>query len=297
MKLDVFTVDAFTSRPFSGNPAAVIPLLQMLDEKTLQQVASELNLSETAYVAPLAEGKASWQECDRFSLRWFTPTNEVPLCGHATLATSHVLLHCLGNSNTRLKFETKSGTLVARRDDHCIILDFPANPPETLTPAEETQLSELVKVASGGLLVSQVLISRTTRKLLVRLHPSCTRQQLEALQLDTGDLLRQHDGSLVKGVILTLGAEDNGDPQPTAECHCYSRYYAPWNGIPEDPVTGSAHTVLGPYWAEQLGCTVLKCKQVSPRGGDVTVTVRNDGRVDLAGESTTVLQGHITLSG
>ncbi|MPC93242.1 Phenazine biosynthesis-like domain-containing protein 1 [Portunus trituberculatus] len=147
----------------------------MLDEKTLQQVASELNLSETAYVAPLAEGKASWQECDRFSLRWFTPTNEVPLCGHATLATSHVLLHCLGNSNTRLKFETKSGTLVARRDDHCIILDFPANPPETLTPAEETQLSELVKVASGGLLVSQVLISRTTRKLLVRLHPSCTR--------------------------------------------------------------------------------------------------------------------------
>lgn len=296
MKLDIFTVDAFTNRPFSGNPAAVIPLLQVLDEKILQQVASELNLSETAYVTPLAGGTAPWQECGRFSLRWFTPTNEVPLCGHATLATAHALLHCLGNSNTRLEFETKSGTLVARRDGRHIILDFPANPPEPLSAPEEARLAELLKVASGGFSVSQVLLSRTTKKLLVRLHPSYTRHQLEALQLDTEGLLRQHDGSLVKGVILTLGGEQAGDtPQQMAEYHCYSRYFAPWNGIPEDPVTGSAHTVLGPYWAGQLGCAVLKCKQVSRRGGDVTVTVRGDGRVDLAGEAVTVLQGHITL--
>lgn len=290
MKLDVFTVDAFTRTPFSGNPAAVIPMLQVSDEQTLQQVSAELNLSETAYVTPAAGGTRPWQECGRFSLRWFTPTNEVPLCGHATLATAHVLFHCLGNTNARLEFDTKSGVLVARRDGTLITLDFPANPPRPLDPAEEAQLAGLLKVASGGLPVSQVLLSRTSKKLLVRLHQSCSRQQLEALQMDVGDLQRRHDGSLVKGVILTLeGGQDEAD------YHCYSRYFAPWNGIPEDPVTGSAHTVLGPFWSEQLGRPSLKCRQVSPRGGDMTVTVRDDGRVDLTGEATLVMQGHITL--
>nr|XP_045623167.1 phenazine biosynthesis-like domain-containing protein [Procambarus clarkii]XP_045623169.1 phenazine biosynthesis-like domain-containing protein [Procambarus clarkii]XP_045623170.1 phenazine biosynthesis-like domain-containing protein [Procambarus clarkii] len=305
MKLQLFTVDAFTDQPFSGNPAAVIPLTQVVEEEVLQRLAEELNLSETAYVSPKATPPATtqedpWVRCSRFTLRWFTPTTEVPLCGHATLATAHVLFHCLGNLSSRLEFETQSGVLVARREGHHIVLDFPANPPVPLTALEETQLARLLKVVTGDLQVKHLLLSHTTKKLLVSLH-ACTREQLETLQLDTGAILDLHDGSLVKGVIFTtrgtqtLASSTQAGELDPSEYHCVSRYFAPWNGIPEDPVTGSAHTVLGPYWSKELGITTLRCRQCSARGGDVRVTVRPDGRVDLAGRATTLIQGYITL--
>ncbi|XP_071547372.1 phenazine biosynthesis-like domain-containing protein 1 [Panulirus ornatus] len=300
MKLQIFTVDAFTDQPFSGNPAAVVPLLEPVEDGILQNLAAEMNLSETAYVSPTGVREKPWVKCARFRLRWFTPTREVALCGHATLATAHVLFHCLGNTNSQLEFETQSGVLVARKNGRDILLDFPGNPPAPLTAEQETQLSPLLQVVTGGLPVGQLLISHTTKKLLVRLHHSCTRGDLEALRVEPGSFLSLHDGSLVKGVILTIRGDLSGNipqdsPSHQPQYHCFSRYFAPWNGIPEDPVTGSAHTVLGPYWSQELGITTLKCRQCSPRGGDMNVTVRQDGRVDLAGRTTTLLQGHVTL--
>lgn len=302
MKLHLFTVDAFTDLPFCGNPAAVVLLSQVVEEHKLQKLAKELNLSETAYVKPLVStAEDPWVHCSRFTLRWFTPTTEVPLCGHATLATAHVLFHSLGNTSHQLEFETQSGLLVARRDGHYIVLDFPANPPTPLTPSEETQLASLLKVVSSGLQVEQLLLSRTTKKLLVRLHHSCTREQLEALRLDSAAWMSLHDGSLVKGIIMTTrgNLEVTNNLQEAqknpSEYHCLSRYFAPWNGIAEDPVTGSAHTVLGPHWSQELSISKLRCRQCSPRGGDVLVTVRTDGRVDLSGQAVTIIQGHVTL--
>ncbi|KAK3891194.1 hypothetical protein Pcinc_004909 [Petrolisthes cinctipes] len=299
MKVQVYTVDAFTDKAFSGNPAAVVPLMQPLGEETLQQVAAELNLSETAYVVPIplevTDTADLWHTHGRFSLRWFTPTNEVPLCGHATLATAYVLFHCLGNKKEQLEFETLSGVLVARQEGSHIVLDFPSNPPRPLTQEEEVALTSLVKAAAGDLKVEQVQLSPTTKKLLVRLNNSCTRQQLEAVRPDPSSLLTLHNGSMVKGVILTLKGELTGKDKGPPGYHCFSRYFAPWFGIPEDPVTGSAHTVLGPYWSQELHTTTLSCRQVSHRGGDVVVRVRGDGRVDLSGLAINVLQGWLHL--
>ncbi|XP_042862252.1 phenazine biosynthesis-like domain-containing protein [Penaeus japonicus] len=300
MRLQIFTVDAFTDQAFSGNPAAVVPLLEPLEEQTLQKLASELNLSETAYVSPIGDDIEPWVTSSQFNLRWFTPTNEVPLCGHATLATAHTLFSSLGNKSSRIEFKTKSGLLVARKDGSNIILDFPANPPEPLTAEQRTDLDVLVKGVVNDLLVDTVLLSHTTKKLLVKLHSSCTRKDLESLKPDTALLLSLHNGSLVKGVIVTLSGGLQGEVSEdcfveSQNYHCLSRYFAPWNGIPEDPVTGSAHTVLGPFWSKLLGMTRLKCRQCSPRGGDLIVSVREDGRVDLAGKATTVIQGNISI--
>ncbi|XP_063604521.1 phenazine biosynthesis-like domain-containing protein 1 [Penaeus indicus] len=296
MKLQIYTVDAFTDQPFSGNPAAVVPLLEPLEEQTLQNLASELNLSETAYVSPTGSDTEPWVTSSQFTLRWFTPTNEVPLCGHATLATAHTLFNCLGNRNNRLEFKTMSGVLVARKDGSNIILDFPENPPEPLTAQQRTDLDVLVKGVVNDLHVDTVLLSHTTKKLLVKLHSSCTRRDLESLKPDTASLLSLHNGSLVKGVIVTLSGGLQGEMSEDSQLyHCISRYFAPWNGIPEDPVTGSAHTVLGPFWSKQLGITRLRCRQCSPRGGDLIVSVRGDGRVDLAGKATTVIQGLVSI--
>lgn len=315
MKLQIFTVDAFAEVPFGGNPAAVVPHTQDLEDDTLQKLASEMNLSETAYVSPvkgaeIAGGEDAWAENgERFSLRWFTPTNEVALCGHATLATAHVLFHHLGNKNKQIQFETMSGVLLARKSGENIVLDFPANPPEELHPTLKADLANLVKALVGDMVLKELRISHKTKKLLLRLDDSYTRQDLESLCPDTGVLLSLHDGSVIKGVIVSLRGllslkeekeeeeekKNVGKLQTEKQYHILSRYFAPWNGIPEDPVTGSAHTVLGSYWAEQLGRSNLKCRQCSPRGGDIDVNIRDDGRVDLAGKATTVIQGQISI--
>ncbi|XP_066955301.1 phenazine biosynthesis-like domain-containing protein 1 isoform X2 [Macrobrachium rosenbergii] len=312
MKLNIFTVDAFAHKPFAGNPAAVVPLTQTLQDSALQDIARELNLSETAYVIPvngsaITDENCSWAESCRFSLRWFTPTNEVPLCGHATLATAHVLFRHLGNTNNQIEFETKSGVLLARRSGEKIVLDFPKNPPCELHPTLKADLAGLVKAAvRDDLPVKELKISHETKKLLIRLADSCTRKDLESLRPDTGLLMSLHDGTVIKGVMVTLRGRlpleeeveekvINDEEQDSKQYHVLSRYFAPWNGIPEDPVTGGAHTVLGPYWSEELGITTLKCEQCSPRGGDLEVTIRSDGRVDLAGRATTVIQGSINI--
>ncbi|XP_063600537.1 phenazine biosynthesis-like domain-containing protein 2 [Penaeus indicus] len=303
MQLQIFTVDAFAKKPFSGNQAAVVPVTENLDDATMQKIASEMNLSETSFLVPLnADGPDEWKTCSNFSLRWFTPVTEIVLCGHATLAAAHVLFQNLGNTNNKLEFQTLSGTLVARKEGDLILLDFPENEPLSLTSEEEQELSPLVEAALGAARAEArtVAIARALKYLMVQLDDSCTRHDLEALRPDARAMERLHDGSKVKAVIVCVKGRLEEEQKVAKEGErkerdVWSRFFAPWYGVDEDPVTGSAHTVLGPFWSRRLGKKELLCHQCSPRGGEVTVKTRGDGRVDIIGQAVTVISGHITL--
>jgi PhzF family phenazine biosynthesis protein len=243
-----------------------------------------MNLSETAYVSELT-GQGTFKEGTRFGLRWFTPTLEVNLCGHATLATAKVIFDGVGNPSDTLSFETLSGVLVVTRTAAGgISMDLPKNAPVDET-AEKHQA--LIKLTVGDLPIEACFYSPTTKKLGLCLAPSVNREQLEALRPDTKAMQASTSNAIVTGVMVTMaGATQPGDYD------MLSRYFAPWNGIPEDPVTGSAHTVLGPYWRNRLGKTTLKARQCSPRGGDLMVTVEDDG-VTVAGSGYIVMSGSI----
>ncbi|XP_029419210.1 phenazine biosynthesis-like domain-containing protein 1 [Nannospalax galili] len=260
MKLPMFIVDAFTARPFRGNPAAVC----LLDRVTLRS-QSFLMCPDTLglwFPCTVSDGCGTYQgasaelstlpvatqaNSSRFGLRWFTPVSEVPLCGHATLASAAVLFHKIGNTNSTLTFVTLSGELKARRADDGIVLDFPLYP---TFPQDVHEVEDLIKAAIGDTLVQDVQYSPDTQKLLVRLSDSYNRSFLETLRVNTETLPQIENTVKVKGLILTLKGEPGGQ---TPAYDFYSRYFAPWVGLAEDPVTGSAHTVLSSYWSEQLG--------------------------------------------
>ncbi|HEX2250061.1 MAG TPA: PhzF family phenazine biosynthesis protein [Gemmatimonadales bacterium] len=254
-------VDAFTDRPFSGNPAAVCLLSSAADPIWMQNVAREMNLAETAFVVRRPDG---------FDLRWFTPTTEVDLCGHATLASAHVLWEdgALEPSDVA-RFYTRSGILTASRDPDLIWLDFPATP---CGPAD--QPDDLQR----GLGTDAVYIGRTKFDYLVELPSEAA---VRALAPDLGMLARLP----VRGVIVTARSE--------SESYDFvSRFFAPGAGVPEDPVTGSAHCGLGPYWGRRFGKGRLVGYQASARGGTVVVDLRGD-RVRLGGQAVTVLRGEL----
>ncbi|XP_052782785.1 phenazine biosynthesis-like domain-containing protein 1 isoform X1 [Mya arenaria] len=304
-ELSIFTVDAFTAQPFTGNPAAVVlvPGSTDLPDVLQQTIASEMNLSETVYIRTLPDGGDFKTGC-RFGIRWFTPTNEVPLCGHATLASAAVLFFCQGNTNPTLTFESASGPLSARRTGSGITLDFPLNPVQPFTRA-----ANIIKLLSGASVITKsvwcprylvfsqeicepshvqdVQYSPATKKLVLRLQDNLSRDYLESLSPDTRSLQASDVSGDVKGVIVTL----KGTPE-AADYDFLSRYFAPWNGIPEDPVTGSAHTVLADYWRGQLGKSSFKARQCSPRGGDLGVAIVGD-RVELTGSACVVMRGHL----
>jgi PhzF family phenazine biosynthesis protein len=268
MSVPLYQVDAFTNAPFAGNPAAVCLLSTSRDADWMQDVAAEMNLSETAFLHPQRDGA--------YRLRWFTPTHEVDLCGHATLASAHVLW-----TDGRLapdaeaRFDTNSGRLTATRDDGWITMDFPADPPAPVEPPPA------LLDALG--LMDPLYVGASGRDYLLR----CTdAADVWALDPDVRTLAELD----TRGVIVTA----EGD---RAEVDFVSRFFAPGVGVPEDPVTGSAHCALGPYWAEQAGQVDLTGRQVSPRGG--TVRVRLDApdaeRVALAGQATTVLRGRLDV--
>ncbi|MGA4877025.1 PhzF family phenazine biosynthesis protein [Streptomyces lydicamycinicus] len=260
-----FIVDAFTDRPFAGNPAGVCLLDQPADAAWMQRVAAEFNLSETAFVHRTAE--------NTYGLRWFTPTVEVDLCGHATLATAHVL-HTTRSAtpDAPLHFTTLSGALTARQHSQgAISLDFPADAP-TATP-----VPPLLAEALGA---EPQWTGRARHDLLVELQDAATVRDL------TPDIAALADFS-GRAVIVTASAPNDTD-------HDFvSRVFAPAAGIPEDPVTGAAHCVLAPHWAERLGRTALNGRQLSPRGGRVGVDLRDD-RVTLLGHAVTVFTGELT---
>ncbi|XP_068806981.1 phenazine biosynthesis-like domain-containing protein isoform X4 [Struthio camelus] len=278
MQIPIFTVDAFTSRSFSGNPAAVCLLENDLNEDLHQKIATEMNLSETAFIRKL-HSVDDFTKSSCFGLRWFTPTNEVPLCGHATLAAAAVLFHIQKNKNAVLTFVTLSGELKARQAEDHIVLDLPLY----LTYPQ---------AAIGDMIVQDLRYSPDTKKLLVRLSDTYERSVLEELQVSAQDFLSAEKTGKVKGLILTLKGDSSGKHKGY---DFYSRYFAPWIGVLEDPVTGSAHAVLSSYWSEQLGKKEMLAFQCSHRGGELKISLHNDGRVDIAGQIAIVLKGNLTF--
>jgi PhzF family phenazine biosynthesis protein len=266
MALPLYLVDAFTDRPFAGNPAGVCLLTAPLPDDVMQNVAMEMHQAETAFLLPEGDG---WR------LRWFTPEVEENLCGHATLASAHVLFETgLLAPGATARFQTKSGLLTAAREAGPIVLDFPA------TPAEDHPASEL---ALKALSISPVFSGKTRFDLFFEV---ATEAEVRALAPDFAAL----EGVPYRGVIVTARA-DAGTPNDFV-----SRFFAPGCGVPEDPVTGSAHCALGPYWQARLGKADLVGYQASPRGGTVRVGCRGE-RVRLAGTAVTVVRGELTLPG
>lgn len=263
--IPLFGVDAFTTRPFSGNPAAVCLLEDDRPDEWKQSLAAEMNLSETAFVT---QGAAP----ELFELRWFTPTMEVDLCGHATLASAHVMWEKeIIPGASPVIFKTKSGDLVARKSDDGITLDFPRINPE---PAEAP--NGLIEAFGAGFKSAAImragsdyLIETDSAEDIKRLAPN-----LSALK-----------NVKTRGVIVT--ASGGG-------ADFVSRFFAPAAGIDEDPVTGSAHCALGPYWAPRLRKTSLSAKQLSRRGGELKVEVK-DERVILTGQAVTVWEGVVSV--
>jgi PhzF family phenazine biosynthesis protein len=276
--LSFYQVDAFTDQAFGGNPAVVCLATQPLNKRTLQAIAAEMNLSETAFVHPLDD--QAWPAVQTFSLRWFTPTTEVRLCGHATLATAAVLFRELGVRAEEIRFETRSGALMAQATEQGIALDFPAD----VVRARELPVGLLDALGVGKDAVENVVYARKTQNLLVHLE---TAALLRGLKPDFAELAEVTDVADVHGPIVTAAGVPPYD--------FVSRYFAPGVGINEDPVTGSAHTVLGPYWAERLGKTELFAYQASKRGGEVRVRVLPNERVQLVGQAVVVAEGVLRL--
>ena len=261
MALRIVQVDAFTSTRFSGNPAAVCVLPGPAEEKWMQSVAAEMNLSETAFLH---------REEGGFRLRWFTPTLEVDLCGHATLASAHVLWedgHLPRGEQAR--FISKSGLLTADARDEFIELDFPAGPTSPAEAPVDLALGLGVEFTFVGVTPFDYLVEVGSEAIVRALRPD-----MSALaRIDT------------RGVIVTARAT-------TSKYDFVSRFFGPRAGVPEDPVTGSAHCALGPYWQSRLGKDSFFAHQASARGGDVRVVVSGD-RVKLGGQAVTVLRGEL----
>ncbi|MDD5091065.1 MAG: PhzF family phenazine biosynthesis isomerase [Candidatus Wallbacteria bacterium] len=273
----IFTVDAFTGSPFAGNPAAVCLCSGVLPDRLMQDIATEMNLSETAFVTPL-----NFSEIDRetrFGLRWFTPAVEVDLCGHATLASACVLFERIGNTNETIVFETRSGDLPVRREKPGeFTLDFPENGQMKSCPIPGNLLQAL-KIPSA---VETIIEANTATLLLVL----ADEQEVKDVSPDYPELLRIDYAFPVKGLIVSAAGK---------KYDCVSRVFVPWEGIPEDPVTGSAHTILYPYWSKVLKKPVLRACQASRRGGEMLLRSGNPGRVLITGSAVTVIEGELAV--
>ena len=253
-----FEVHSFTDKVFHGNPAGVCPLEEWLDDSLMQRIATENNLSETAFFVPAG---------DHYDLRWFTPAIEVDLCGHATLASAYALFNHLGHESDFIKFHTQSGELAVWKDGKNVVMDFPSRPgepasaPDALVSGLGRDLDEVYKA----------------RDYLVVLN---TQEEILGLKLEFSELEKLD----CTGIIVTA---------PGDEVDFVSRFFAPQAGIPEDPVTGSAHATLTPYWAERLGKKHLYARQLSARGGELWCTQMDD-RVHIAGGATLYIQGFLS---
>lgn len=261
MTIPIYQVDAFAEKVFAGNPAAVMPLDDWLDEQVLQDIAMENNLSETAFMVKVDSG---------YELRWFTPTVEVDLCGHATLAAAHVLFEHLGHQEELVLFHTRSGELRVQRSGRQLSMDFPANELVS-TPVDlavchalgATASEALEPAAAGG----------------AALYVYEFEEDVAGLEPDPGALL----AASTRPIIVSA---------PGEECDVVSRFFGPQVGIDEDPVTGSAHCSLVPYWARRLHKNRLLCRQISTRGGSLDCELK-DGRVFMTGSAVTFMQGTV----
>jgi PhzF family phenazine biosynthesis protein len=261
-EIQIYQVDAFTNRPFTGNPAAVCPLDAWLPDETLLAIAAENNLSETAFFV---------RKGDHFDLRWFTPTIEVELCGHATLASGSVILNRIEPSWDKVSFQTRSGELVVKRaKGGAWSLDLPARPP--LPTIVTTDLVEALGARPTYALQSRDIVA----------------------VYDNADIVRHIKPDMARITALPTFAVAITAPgsHADADVDFVSRFFAPAKGVPEDPVTGSLHCTLVPYWAAKLGRKHLRARQVSARGGEIECTLENN-RVELVGDAVMVLEGRL----
>ncbi|MEO6914342.1 MAG: PhzF family phenazine biosynthesis protein [Chitinophagaceae bacterium] len=262
MKIDIYQVDAFTDKPFHGNPAAVCPLQEWLPDELMQQIALENNLSETAFFVP---------EGDGYRIRWFTPTIEVDLCGHATLASAHVLYSFLDYQKERINFESKGGILtVSKAGRDLYALDFPRN--------NAIMIPDPPRNILDGLNLRQAEVHKGRLDYMVVLN---TQEEIERLKPDFSLLAE----SPARGVVVTAPGNDSD---------FVSRCFYPQTGVNEDPVTGSAHTMSAPYWAKKLGKNKLSAIQLSARRGFLECQV-TELRVIMTGSAVTFLKGEITV--
>lgn len=261
MRIPLYQVDAFAARPFSGNPAAVCLLDDWLPEERLQEIAAENNLAETAFLV---------QKADVFELRWFTPTLEVELCGHATLASGWVVLHRLLRDLEEVRFRTRwRGELrVTRAEEGALRMDFPSLPPRECDPP--AALAEGLGAPPAEIWLADHYLA---------VYP--TEEEVGALAPEMGPLRKIGP----HGVIASA---------PGTDADFVSRFFAPAFGVDEDPVTGSAHCTLTPYWTQRLGAGPLKARQISPRGGELTCELAGE-RVLLTGEAALYLEGEVVL--
>ena len=259
MEMTLYQIDAFASKLFEDNPAAVCPLKDWLPDDVMQNIATENNLSETAFFVPQGNG---------FHIRWFTPASEVDLCGHATLASAFVLFDILGYKDSRIEFESRSGILTVSKDNEWLIMDFPAQPPVPCDTPEEI-VKAFNKVPLECLASEDYIVVFENEKDIASASPDF--EQLKKLGL--------------RGVAITA-TSDRYD--------FVARFFAPNYGIPEDPVTGSAYTQLTPYWASRLGSTRFSVKQMSARGGELTCEIVED-RVLISGKALKYMEGKIII--
>lgn len=261
MRIPIFQLDAFTARRFAGNPAAVMPMHSFLPDAVLQAIAAENNLAETAFLVP---------EGGDYRLRWFTPTTEVPLCGHATLASAAVVMERLEPGRSRVVFHTASGPLTVSRTNAGYLMDFPVRPFEPV--ATPPGLAE-------ALAVVPIEVVDDTFNYIALLE--CA-QLVRELAPDIAALARLDRC----GVVVTAPGDSSYD--------FVSRYFAPAKGIPEDPVTGGAHCALAPYWAKRLGKTTFHAYQASGRGGEIICRLAGE-RVELEGSCVFYLEGEVEI--
>ena len=261
MRTPIFQIDAFASRRFAGNPAAVMPLSSFLPDATLQSIAAENNLAETAFIVP--DGRD-------YRLRWFTPTTEVPLCGHATLASAAVVMERLEPGRDAVVFQSASGPLRVHREGAGYIMDFPARGSESVPTAPAF-------AAALGAVPVEVYANEFNYMVLLE-----SARVLRALAPDMAAIAQLDRG----GVIVTAPGDGDYD--------FVSRYFAPAKGIPEDPVTGSAHCMLAPYWAKKLGKNEFRAFQASPRGGEIICRLAGN-RVELQGVCVFYMEGEAEI--
>ena len=260
MNQPIYIVDAFTTKLFAGNPAAVCPLEKWLSEDLMQKIAMENNLSETAFFV---------KEGNRYRIRWFTPTVEVPLCGHATLASSFIIFNFIEKETQEIRFDSKSGELIITKKDDLISLNFPANKPEKVEVANEVV----------GALKAEPKELYFNKSYLAVFE---TEEEVKDIKPDFREFENVHSD----GIIITA---------PGNNSDFVSRYFVPSAGIDEDPVTGFAHTLLTPFWSERLNKKELHAFQVSKRGGELFLENLADGRVKISGKAVLYSQGSFFL--
>jgi PhzF family phenazine biosynthesis protein len=260
MKIKLFQVDAFTDHLFSGNPAAVCPLETWLPDSVMQNIAAENNLSETSFYTA---------DNETYSIRWFTPAAEVDLCGHATLATAHVIFRHMAHKTGQIEFKSRSGLLSVHKDGEVLVLNFPADHPvriEAPSRIIDAMAARPVEAYKGR---TDYLLVFNSEDEIEAIHPDFRKLSTEG----------------VRGIMITA---------PGKSVDFVSRFFAPGVGIDEDPVTGSAHTTLIPYWSKRLGKTQMNAVQLSKRRGVLTCRFLND-RVEIGGRAVTYLEGSINL--